>query len=115
MKAALTLCTVILLLMPPAQWMFAAGEAVAVYAPRPMYSPNWPEGKGVFILRLDTKTGKVVSVSIAKSMGAMILDQSAVAGLKQWRFRPGPKSVRIPFEFTHRPESEFLHSSPSRR
>jgi TonB family protein len=90
--------------------MFAAGEAVAVYAPRPEYSADWPEGKGVFVLHLDTKTGKVVSVSVAKSTGAVVLDQSAVAGLKQWRFRPGPKFVRIPFGFTHRSESEYVRS-----
>jgi TonB family protein len=113
MKTTRTVLTAILLFVPPTRYMVAAGEAVAVYAPRSAYSAAWPEGKGVFILHLDTKTGKVISVSIAKSMGAEILDQSAVAGFKQWRFRPGPKSVRIPFEFTHRPESEFVHSSPS--
>src|SRR5205814_7726704 len=104
-------CMVMLLLVSSGSNIFSEGEAVALYAPRPAYSPKWPEGKGVFVLHLDTRSGKVVSVSVAKSTGTMILDQSAVAGLKQWRFRPGPKAVRIPFEFTHRPESDFLRSS----
>ena len=111
MKLTLTWCTVMLLLVSSASKIFSAGEAVALYAPRPAYSPKWPEGRGVFVLHLDTRTGKVVSVSVAKSTGATILDESAVAGLKQWRFRPGPRAVRIPFEFTHRPESDFLGSS----
>jgi TonB family protein len=111
MKLMLTWRMVMLLLVSSASNIFSAGEAVALYAPRPAYSPKWPEGRGVFVLHLDTRTGKVVSVSVAKSTGATILDQSAVAGLKQWRFRPGPKAVRIPFEFTHRPESDFLRSS----
>ena len=88
--------------------ILAADKAVALYAPRAEYSPTWPDGSGVFILHLDTRTGKVISVSVAKSTGYTVLDRSAVASLKKWRFRPGPKAVKIPFTFAH--ESDLQHS-----
>jgi len=112
MQVARTLRTTVLLLAFLTQHMLAAGQAVALYAPRLPYSPSWPDGDGVFILHLDAKTGTVGSVSVAKSTGVVKLDQAAIAGLKRWRFRPGPKLVRIPLNFTHRPLSQVVHSSP---
>jgi len=85
---------VMLLLVSSGSNIFSEGEAVALYAPRPAYSPKWPEGKGVFVLHLDTRSGKVVSVSVAKSTGTMILDQSAVAGAKTMALSSWSKSCQ---------------------
>jgi TonB family C-terminal domain len=101
MKLTRMLCMLTLVLASSPVHTLAADKAVALYAPRANYSPTWPEGKGVFVLHLDTETGKVVSVSVAESTGFAILDRSAIASLKKWRFRPGPKAVKIPFAFTH--------------
>ena len=83
-------------------------KAAAVRAPRPAYGKDWPEGKGVFLLHVDEKTGEVLSVDVVRSTGFTVLDRSGVAAFKQWRFRPGPTSIKIPLTFTHRPQSEFL-------
>jgi TonB family protein len=86
----------------------AQEECVAIYAPRleyPYYSSvrnGWrPQGKGLFICRIDAKTGHVTSVSIAKSTGFAILDSAAINCLKRWRFRPNcAKEVEIPVDYT---------------
>src|SRR5437764_12427512 len=99
MKVARTLFFAMLVIsFCPAQ-MLAADKAWALYAPRLEYSKGWPEGSGIFILHVDAKTGEVISVSVTKSTGFPILDRSAVATYKRWRFRPGPKLVRIPTTF----------------
>jgi TonB family protein len=80
-------------------------QGVATYAPKPDYSfearSHWLEGRGVFELTV-RPDGTVDSVNIAKSTGHSELDESAMAALRQWRFKPGvvaPK-VKIPMEFT---------------
>jgi protein TonB len=81
-------------------------KCLAIYAPRPAYpalpSGQRPEGKGLLICHIDAKTGRVTSVSIAKSTGFAILDEAAVDCYKRWRFKPGTcaREVKIPFEFT---------------
>jgi TonB family protein len=81
-------------------------KCLAIYAPRPAYPllPNGqrPEGKGLLICHIDAKTGRVTSVSIAKSTGFAILDEAAVDCYKRWRFKPDTcaRDVKIPFEFT---------------
>ena len=76
-----------------------------IYAPKPDYSfearSHWLEGSGVFSLSVGPD-GIVQSVDVSKSTGHSELDRSAVAALRQWRFKPGstaPK-VKIPIEFT---------------
>ena len=87
-------------------------KAVAVRAPRPEYGKDWPEGKGVFLLHVDEKTGEVRSVDVIRSTGFAVLDRSGIAAFKQWRFRPGPTSIKIPLTFTHRPQSDFVKKHP---
>src|SRR5205823_14259511 len=45
--------------------------------------------------------GSVASVEVAKSAGHRILDQSAIAGFQNWRFKPRAVThVKIPMDFT---------------
>lgn len=73
-------------------------------------SPRYPEearkhhitGRGVFILHVDRSTGVVTSVTVHKSTGHKILDDAAVNGILQWRFRPGAlkdSSFYLPIAF----------------
>ena len=112
MKLVMSALVASLLIAPPYVYSDLEPKAVAVSIPRPKYGSDFPEGKGLFLLHLDQKTGRVLSVDVAKSTGFAVLDQSAIAAFRQWRFRPGPKSVRIPLEFTHKPESDFLRKAP---
>src|SRR5690242_6567793 len=81
-------------------------RAVATYAPKPGYPvlPNGklPEGSGMFILRIDPKTGLVKYVSVEKSTGSPLLDKSSIDCLKRWRFMPNPRlsRVKVPFTYT---------------
>jgi TonB family protein len=45
-------------------------------------------GSGIFLLRFDYETGHLRQVHVAKSMGSAILDQAAIAALKQWQAKP---------------------------
>ena len=54
----------------------------------------------MFLLTLDEQIGSVIHVTIEKSIGYKTLDDSAIAALRQWRFRPGKwKMVRVPVNF----------------
>ena len=87
-------------------------KAVGLRMPRPAYGKDWPEGTGVFLLHLDKNTGEVLSVDVVHSTGFGVLDRPGVAAFKQWRFRAGPTSIKIPLTFTHRRQSEFLNKRP---
>ena len=80
------------------------GRVVATYAPKPDYpvlpNGNLPEGSGMFLLKIDPKTGIVKSVSVEKSTGWPILDKSTIDCLKQWRFIRGVPKVKVPFTYT---------------
>jgi TonB family protein len=61
-------------------------------------------GSGRFHLYLDLATGGVTQIRITKSTGFASLDQSAVAALRQWRWKPGRwKEIDLPVTFTIRP------------
>src|SRR5882762_1925295 len=61
---------------------------------------RWHQASGLFRLSLDQKTGSVIQVTFEKSTGYTPLDYSAIAALRQWRFRPGKwKAVRVPVNF----------------
>ena len=82
----------------------------AIYAPKPVYRPEWSKqglkGKGVVLVTIDTKTGKVSGVQMAQSTGSQLLDGAALQAYSQWRFEPGSVSqVKMPFEFTNRPQT----------
>src|SRR5262249_54048144 len=79
--------------------------AKAIYSPRPEYPTvarlYHMSGGGVFILRVEIRTGLVKDVQIERSTGWTILDYTAKRALKQWRFEPGasnlpPIKVQLP-------------------
>lgn len=58
------------------------------------------EGKGLFRMVLDPKTGRVLEVTVVRSTGFKSLDQNSVAGLRKWRWRPGRwKEIELPVKF----------------
>jgi TonB family protein len=78
----------------------------AIYAPQPKYPDaalrhGWA-GSGLFLFKL-RPNGTVSSVTVLKSTGHDVLDQSGIAAFQQWRFKPGQgKSVEIPLNFLMR-------------
>ena len=58
------------------------------------------EGSGLYRLNLKPD-GTVSSVTVLKSAGHILLDQSAIHAFRQWRFTPGARqTVQIPINFT---------------
>ena len=45
-------------------------------------------GTGIFVTRVQIKTGRVKSVDVARTTGDSDLDAAAVTALRQWRFKP---------------------------
>jgi TonB family protein len=66
--------------------------AMAIYAPAPKYPflalIAHEEGVGIFVFRVDIKSGRVKNVIVAKSTGYKDLDAATVKALKQWKFKP---------------------------
>jgi TonB family protein len=63
------------------------------------------EGNGLFQLTLDLKTGLATRVAMIKSTGFPALDTSAVASLRQWRWKAGKwKEIQISVRFNSRLE-----------
>jgi TonB family protein len=59
------------------------------------------EGKGIYQLDIDPKSGAVVNVSVVKSTGYAILDRAVVRAFQKWRFVPGAlRSAKIPVTFS---------------
>src|SRR5262245_28132967 len=64
----------------------------AMFTPKPKY----PEaarrkrlmGKGIFLLNVNTKTGRVTSIKIERKTGYDLLDVAALEALIKWRFKP---------------------------
>jgi TonB family protein len=69
------------------------GHALAIRTPRPEYPyearARRLTGSGVFICRVEIKTGRVKKVMIAKSTGHTMLDTEAIKALQRWQFMPG--------------------------
>lgn len=79
-------------------------RSMAVYAPKPAYPYEARKrritGTGVAFLVVDP-SGNVVAARMAQSTGSVVLDNSAVSGLRMWRFKPGAIStVRVPITYT---------------
>jgi TonB family protein len=78
-------------------------SGVAEYAPYPKYPDvaRWRRwaGEGIFVCKL-RPDGTVSSVEVHRSTGYDVLDQAAVAALRQWRFKlRGIHSVGVPINF----------------
>jgi TonB family protein len=74
-------------------------------------SPRYPPearsqhmtGTGLFRLTLDMSTGSVAKVTVIKSTGKSILDNSAIDAFRQCRWKPGKwKEIDIPVVFIRR-------------
>jgi TonB family protein len=67
--------------------------AMAIYAPAPKYPLfallRHEEGGGIFVFRVDIKSGRVKAVVVAQSTGHADLDSAAVKAFKRWKFQPG--------------------------
>jgi TonB family protein len=67
--------------------------AVAIYAPKPTYPLfallRQEKGGGIFVFRVDIKSGRVKQIIIAQSTGHKDLDAAAVKAFQQWKFQPG--------------------------
>ena len=58
------------------------------------------EGNGLFRITVDPKTGLVTHVRTIKSTGFASLDNSAVAAIREWRWKPGKwKEIEMPIRF----------------
>src|SRR5256885_2104283 len=79
-------------------------KALAVSAPKPDYpilpSGNRPEGSGMFLLHIDSKSGIVKSVSVDQSTGSPLLDKASIDCLRRWRFAPGAPKAKVPMTYT---------------
>ena len=70
----------------------AQNGGVAIYAPAPVYpagaGARGARGVGVYVMRVEIKTGRVKGVGIVRSTGHKDLDAAAIQALTNWRFRP---------------------------
>ena len=67
-------------------------------------------GKGLFLLRVNPKTGDVDEVKVIKSTGHVLLNEFAAKAFFQWKFQPGGATqVQVPVEFYARGFSRDLH------
>jgi TonB family protein len=84
---------------------WSSAKVLAVNAPRPEYPYEARRqkitGDGIVAMTVDTVTGNVTGVSMAKSTGNPFLDNAALSGFRRWRFKPGTVSaVTCPITFT---------------
>jgi TonB family protein len=80
----------------------------------PEYPPSlWRQsvtGKGVFLLKIDTKTGDVTEVKVLQSTGYTILNELAVKAFLQCKFKPGGRpDIKVWWEFSRHGYSRALH------
>lgn len=68
------------------------------------------DGKGVFRLTINPRSGEVDEVKIVKSCGYKILNELAAKAFLQWRFQPGTRGpVEVPVEFYVHGGGRVLH------
>jgi TonB family protein len=80
-------------------------NALALAAPRPTKLPEARRlhlaGTGVFVVEVDTPSGKVTAVKVQQSTGERLLDASAIQALQRWCFKPQTVvRVKVPITFT---------------
>lgn len=68
----------------------------AISMPNPDYPlearRRYAQGKGLFKVRVNVRTGRVKEVTVMTSTGDGSLDHAAVTGLSHWRYQPGKLS-----------------------
>jgi TonB family protein len=58
-------------------------------------------GRGIFLLHFDKPTGNIISVTVSQSTGSAILDQAALATLRQWHATPNcPREVPMTITYS---------------
>jgi TonB family protein len=71
----------------------ASAGPVAIYAPKPQYTQfaavHHIEADGLFVMRVQIRSGLVKDVQVARSTGWAGLDAAAIRALKEWRSKPG--------------------------
>ena len=80
----------------------------------PEYPPGFvvhgAQGRGVFRLTINPKSGLVDEVKIVKSCGFQTLNELAAKALLQWQFKPGTRGpVEVPVEFYVHGGGHVLH------
>ncbi len=67
-------------------------------------------GKGVFLLKIDPRTGEVTDVKVLKSTGYRILNELAAKAFLQCKFKPGGRTqLTTSWNFVSRGYSRDLH------
>jgi TonB family protein len=74
------------------------------------FAPYAWSGKGLFLLRVNPKTGQVEEVKVLKTTGHELLNELAAKAFFQWRFQPGGATqVQVPCEFYAHGFSRSFH------
>jgi len=82
---------------------------VPVDYPAKLRSYGW-NGKGIFLLTVNPRSGDVDQVKVVKSTGHVLFNEFAAKAFFQWKFQPGVASpVRVLVEFYARGFSRDLH------
>jgi TonB family protein len=89
----------------PRSLSLSFAKVLAVNAPRPEYPYEARRqqitGDGIAVMSVDSASGAVIAVTMAKSTGNRFLDNAAIAGFRRWRFKPRSVSnVTCPLTFT---------------
>ena len=92
------------ILAKPVELTNQESDELALFAPDPTYPQEAREkgqsGAGIAMLTIDTTTGHVIKAEMRVSTRSKILDQAAIQGLRQWRFKPRTVSkVWVPIKF----------------
>jgi TonB family protein len=81
------------LALSPAVLTPGYGQRWVVSSPTPKYPlaarAEHITGSGIFVLRIQIRSGLVKEVIVARSTGSALLDRAAVAALRKWRFKAG--------------------------
>ena len=89
----------------PANGFVALSPSGSMSGPRPESPPEARDqhlsGQGIFLLHFDKPTGNIIDVTVRQSTGSAILDQAAIATLRQWHATPGcPREVPMTITYS---------------
>jgi TonB family protein len=77
----------------------------AIFSPRPEYPYSALQqritGSGIAVMKVDSKTGRVVRAFMYMSTGSPLLDEATLSAFRQWKFKPGTVAlVKVPINYT---------------
>ena len=89
----------------PGNGFVALSPSGSMSGPRPESPPEARDqhlsGQGIFLLHFDKPTGNIIDVTVRQSTGSAILDQAAIATLRQWHATPGcPREVPMTITYS---------------